>query len=121
MPLLSTLKEVMLEAAVGANGITEVSLHDGDPSTTGANEISGGGYSRISVTDADWSAASGDSITLSAQLQFTGASGQAVTHAGVYVGSTFAGSGELSGDLAFNAAGEYALATSTNIQLLDPA
>lgn len=38
-----------------------VSLHTGDPGQSGANEVSGGGYTRVSVSaeDASWDAPSG--------------------------------------------------------------
>lgn len=45
-----------------------VSLHTGDPGSTGANEASGGGYGRQQTA---FSAASGDSVTNSAVVDFT--------------------------------------------------
>ena len=46
--------------ALSTSGWGYVSLHTADPSTTGANEVSGGTYARVAVT---WNAASGGSVT----------------------------------------------------------
>lgn len=121
MPLLPEAKELMLNTLVDTGGIDQVSLHNGDPGSTGANEITGGGYGRASVTSANWNAASVDEISLNANIAFDGPAEQAVTHAGVWIDGVFAGVGALTGDTAFNAAGEYNLDEATTIQLLDPA
>ena len=89
-----------------------VSLHSGDPGTTGANYISGGGKPTATFNAAD---ASGERL-LSADKAFTGlGSGQAVTHFGVWTadGVTFKCGAALTGDQAANAAGEYTLKGTT--------
>jgi hypothetical protein len=54
MPFSTDAKNLMLDhlvrGTVAANEITHVSLHNGDPGDTGANEISGGGYARQVIT-----------------------------------------------------------------------
>lgn len=45
-----------------------VSLHDGDPGETGANEETGGSYARQTAT---FNAASGGSVTLSGTVEYT--------------------------------------------------
>lgn len=89
MPLTdATLQAAGTEVA---SLISHMSLHNGDPGTTGANEISGGGYARQAVTfnvDAD-----GD-LTLAATASFDGTASQAVTHVGLWSassGGTFRG------------------------------
>lgn len=90
--------------------IDQMSLHNGDPGSTGANEIAGGGYARqvpsFSV-DAD-----GD-LTLDATVSFTGTASQAVTHVGVWGGGTFRAGFALAGDAAFSTGGEYNVTAGT--------
>lgn len=90
--------------------IDQMSLHNGDPGSTGANEISGGGYARqvpsFSV-DAD-----GD-LTLDATVSFTGTASQAVTHVGVWGTGTFRAGFALAGDAAFSTGGEYNVTAGT--------
>jgi hypothetical protein len=89
-----------------------MSLHNGNPGTNGANEISGGGYARQACTftsDGD-----GD-LTLDAE-SFTATASQAVTHVGFWSassGGTFRGGFALSGDAAFSTSGEYNVAAGT--------
>jgi hypothetical protein len=54
-----------------------ISLHSASPSTTGANEFSGGGYARQAMT---WNAASSGSKTNSGTASFTTAGSTAATH-----------------------------------------
>jgi hypothetical protein len=54
-----------------------VSLHSASPSTTGANEFSGGGYARQACS---WNAASSGSKTNSSSLSFTTSGATATTH-----------------------------------------
>lgn len=95
------------------DGVTvdRVSLHSGDPGTTGANIIAGGG--KVAATfDA---AASGERV-LNADVNFTGlGASQAVTHFGVWLaaGDVFKCGNALTGDQAANAAGEYTLKGTT--------
>lgn len=58
-----------------------VSLHTASPSTTGANEASGGSYARLACT---WNASSGGSKTNSSSLTFTTSGSTANTHFGTW-------------------------------------
>lgn len=62
-----------------------VALHTGDPSTTGANEATGGGYARQSCS---WNAASGGNKTNSSSLSFTTSGSTANTYFGTDSAST---------------------------------
>ncbi len=98
------------------DGITvdRVSLHSGDPGTTGANYISGGGKQAATFGAAN---ASGQRL-LSGDVAFTGlGASQAVTYFGVWLaaGDVFKCGGILTGDQAANAAGEYTLKGTTTM------
>ena len=71
-----------------AAAATYLSLHTADPGTTGASEVSGGGYARAPIT---WAPGPVDgAVTGTATV--TTAAGVAVTHAGLWgspVGGTF--------------------------------
>jgi len=95
------------------DGITvdRVSLHSGDPGTTGANIIAGGG--KVAAT---FNAAGSGERVLNADVPFTGLGAlQAVTHFGVWLnaGDVFKCGSTLTGDQAANAAGEYTLKGTT--------
>lgn len=96
------------------DGITvdRVSLHSGDPGTTGANLIAGGGKQAATFN----AAGSGERV-LNADVAFSGlGAGQAVTHFGVWLasGDVFkCGYPIDTGDQAANAAGEYTLKATT--------
>jgi hypothetical protein len=95
------------------DGITcdRVSLHSGDPGTTGANIIAGGGKQAATFN----AAASGERV-LNADVAFSGlGASQAVTHFGVWLnaGDVFKCGAALTGDQAANAAGEYTLKGTT--------
>jgi hypothetical protein len=95
------------------DGITvdRVSLHSGDPGTTGANLIAGGGKQAATFN----AAASGERL-LNADVAFSGlGAGQAVTHFGAWLnaGDVFKCGAALTGDQAANAAGEYTLKGTT--------
>lgn len=84
--------DATLNAAIDAvAGIGDwISAHDGDPSTTGANEVTGGSYAREQTT---WGvAASGDSAGSEVTISIPG--GTTVTHWGIWSavsGGTFVG------------------------------
>jgi hypothetical protein len=84
-----------------------MSLHSADPGTTGANEVTGGGYARQACTftvDAD-----GD-LNLDGTETFAGPAAQGVTHVGFWSaasGGTFRAGFALTGDAAFSAGGVY--------------
>lgn len=87
-----------------------LSLHSADPTTLGDNETSAG---RVS---AGWGAASGGAITATNKSFSGGASSGACTHVGYWSASTsgtFYGSRPLTGDQAFNAAGDYTVDSVT--------
>jgi hypothetical protein len=67
------------------NVIAYVSAHSASPSTTGANELSGGGYARQACT---WNAASSSAKTNSSSLTIPNAGSTAVTHFGTWSAST---------------------------------
>lgn len=99
--------EAAKNLALDAITVDRVSLHSGDPSTTGANYITAAG--RVAAT---FDAASAGERLLSADVDFTGMSaGQAVTHWGAWLnaGTLFRCGGALTGDAVANAAGEYTL------------
>lgn len=95
------------------DGITvdRVSLHSGDPGTTGTNLIAGGG--KLAAT---FNAAANGERVLNADVPFTGlGASQPVTHFGVWLatGDVFKCGAVLTGDQAANAAGEYTLKGTT--------
>lgn len=95
------------------DGITvdRVSLHSGDPGTTGANYIAAGGKQAATFN----AAASGERL-LNSDVAFSGlGAAQAVTHFGVWLnaGDVFKCGAALTGDQAANAAGEYTLKGTT--------
>ena len=95
------------------DGITvdRVSLHSGDPGTTGANYISAGGKQAATFN----AAASGERL-LNADVAFTGlGAGASVTHFGVWLaaGDVYKAGSSLTGDVTANAAGEYTLKGTT--------
>lgn len=96
-----------LNQALDGITVDRVSLHSGDPGTTGANYITAAGRQA-----ATFNAASSGERLLNADVAFTGmTSGQTVTHWGAWLnaGTVFKCGGALTGDAAANAAGEYTL------------
>ena len=98
--------DAALNAAVGA--VTAlgswISAHTGDPSTTGANEVTGGSYARKQTT---WgSALAGDQT--GSQVSIDIPAGTTVTHWGIWSassGGTFRGGFDVSPSEGFGAAG----------------
>lgn len=86
-----TSENQALDALGGAlnsptNVLADVSLHTGDPSTTGANEnASTGGYARQACS---WNNASSGSKTNSSALTFATAGSTAVTYFGTWSASS---------------------------------
>lgn len=62
-----------------------VSLHSGDPTTTGASETAGGGYTRQAAT---FQAPSGGTCSLSPALTFSSMPAGSVSGVGVWTAST---------------------------------
>lgn len=75
-----------LDTGLTAQGAaaTWVSLHTGDPGTTGANEVTGGSYARMQTT---WGSASAGVMTGS-QVSITVPASTTVTYAGLWTTST---------------------------------
>lgn len=88
MSLASTTAENQALDALGSgtvNLLAYVSLHSATTSTTGASELSGGGYARQACS---WNAASGGAKTNSSSLSFTTAGTTAATYFGTESAST---------------------------------
>jgi len=97
--------ELMADAL--AAEVTHLSLHSSTPNSSGSNEVTGGGYSRQSVT---WNVDQDGDLTLASTVSFSGPSEGTVTHVGLWDASSsgnFYGAFALSGDTAFNSAGQY--------------
>jgi hypothetical protein len=108
MPLSNAGKHVMLDEL--ATVAVYASLHTGDPSTTGANEATGGSpaYARKAIT---WNAASGGGLDSSNAPVFDVPAGT-YSHWGLWSassGGTFYGGGSLSASEVFAAQGTYTL------------
>lgn len=101
---LSTLR------AAGAGALDGVTLHSADPGAAGTSNASAAGKMAAAFED-DGSG----NIALSAAVNFTGGTpDETVAYAGFWSGATYQGSGEVTtGDLAFNADGDYTLAAYT--------
>lgn len=104
-------------ATLAGSDTLYASLHDDDPSTTGANEITGGSpaYARKELS---WGSASSGEIAAT-QVTFD-VPATTVKHAGIWSASTsgtFYGSVDVT-DETFAAQGEYKL--TVNLALLDP-
>lgn len=102
MPLATSgLNDAVNGVAAAA---TYISAHTGNPSTSGANEVSGGSYARQQTT---WGAASNGS-RVGSQVHIPIASGTTVTYWGLWTastGGTFKGAWQLSSSEAFGADG----------------
>ena len=113
MAFVDDVKNAMLELIDESDGtvkITHISLHTGDPGTTGADEVTGGSYARVAVT---WGAASSGTKSNSADLTFQVPSGTTITHVGGWTASTsgtFRGGGALAASQEFATAGSYKIA-----------
>jgi hypothetical protein len=110
MPYTTAARNTMLDAL----SPTQVSLHTGDPGTTGAAELSGGGYARQTAT---FAAASAGSRALSSTVTFSGPASTSTPYFGVWAGGTFLGGGATSGDPGTNAEGVVELTTATALTL----
>jgi len=103
--------------ALDGLGITEASLHSGDPTDAGtALEISGGGYSRQAIL---FDSASGGSINSDTNPVFSVEGGTQVSHYAFWNGSNQCiDQGALSSSESFSGDGEYTL-TDADIHLTD--
>lgn len=82
MALASTTEE---NQALSTTSWGFISLHTASPSTTGANEASGGSYARVAVT---WNAASGGAVTNSGTVTINAPASTTFTHVGVWSASS---------------------------------
>ena len=112
MPYSATAKNLMLDAFGAA--ATHLSLHTGNPGSTGASEVTGGSpaYARKA---AQWAAASGGSKALSNAPLFDVPAQTTITHVGVWDSAT---AGRFLGyidttDEAFAAQGTYQVTSGT--------
>lgn len=90
MPMNEATRHAMLNAVFRAvplaGGTVAISLHTGDPGSTGTNEVSGGSYARQTPTIG---AASGAQSSNTAAINFTDLPAVTVSHVGVWAGGTF--------------------------------
>lgn len=87
------------------------SLHTADPSTGGANEVTGGSYTRESIS---WGAASAGTAASSAPIVFDVPGSTTITHLGYWSavsGGTFYGSRALDTSQTYATDGTYTIAT----------
>lgn len=86
--VLDALGDLSLHAA------TYISLHTGDPGTTGASEVAGGSYARVQVNanggaSPAWGSATSGELTNSGAVTFPQGGGDAaVTHFGIWDAAT---------------------------------
>lgn len=113
MPLTHAAKNIGLDAIAAVIGF--ISLHDGDPSTTGANELSGGtpAYARKAAT---WDAAASGSVAIGDAVgPFDVPAGTSVQYVGFWsaaTGGTFYGSDQVTTEV-FGSQGTYTLTAGT--------
>lgn len=82
---LEILDHIFNNAAAPAVALPWISLHDGDPGETGANEVTGGAYARQS---AGFGAAAAGAVANTTVIDYANMPGVTVTHAGVWSSST---------------------------------
>jgi len=123
MPYTDLAKHTMLAAIVGkatpSATVTHLSLHSGDPGSTGANEVTGGdpAYARVAVTETDFDAPTGGECLLNNDKTFNGPANGDCGFFGVWDGTDFLGGGSNTGDLTFNAEGVVLLKAGTKLDL----
>jgi hypothetical protein len=99
------------------SGATYISLHTGDPGTTGAAELTGGTYARVAVT---WGTVASGSVTSTAAATINVPAANTITYWGLWsaaTGPTFYFGGPLPASETFGASGTYSLTptlTATN-------
>ncbi len=119
--LTAAARNSMLASLVGKaspnHTITHMSLHDGDPGTTGNNEYSGGSYARQAVSEADFGTPTAGEVTLGNDIEFDGVAQEAVNHIGLWDGTEFLGGRQIDGSEEFNSNGKYVIAQGTKFEL----
>jgi hypothetical protein len=124
MPFTPNARSEMLRAIVGETlagiPVTHASLHTADPSTTGANEVSGGSpaYARKAVS---FNAVGTDGVVeTSADAVFDVPASTTVTYVGLWsasTGGTFLGSMAVSPSESFGSQGTFTLNSGTQFTL----
>jgi hypothetical protein len=108
MALSNAGKDALLEGLAAA--ASHISLHTADPSTTGANELTGGTYARQSIP---WGSASAGTLSNDDAIVFDVAADRTITHIGYWsadTDGTFYGGRELDESQTFATAGTYTMA-----------
>ena len=108
MALVVAGKNLMLTGFTGS--VQFVSLHTGDPSANGANEVTGGSYTRESVV---WAAAASGSVSSASVIVFDVPGTNTITYLGYWstlTAGTFYGSRALDVSQSFATAGTYTIA-----------
>lgn len=89
MPLHVTAANVAADAVAAT--ITEISLHSAQPSASGSNEITGGGYGRAAEgTDFTFGAAASGYASVADTVEFD-VTDETISHVGLWAGAQFAG------------------------------
>lgn len=97
------LNNALLEI-VTTKAATKISLHTGNPGTTGANEVTGGSYARGTTT---WGGISGGSVTGS-QVTINVPASTTISYWGLWDGSgNYYDGGQLPTAVTYNVAGTY--------------
>lgn len=78
MPRISTTEA---NQALVTTNWDRISLHTGDPSTTGANEVTGGSYARQTIA---WNSPASGTVTNSGTITFSLPSGSTATYFGLW-------------------------------------
>jgi hypothetical protein len=94
-----------------SSGVTFVSLHTGDPSTNGGNEVSASPYTREAVS---WASPASGSLSSASAIVFDVPGSTTITHLGYWSASatgTFYGSRALDTNQTFATAGTYTIPT----------
>jgi hypothetical protein len=90
------------------------SLHSGDPSTTGANELIGGTYTRLNPTIGT---ASNGEMFVTNEPTFDVPPSAAVRYVGFWVGATFIGSSLVTEEVYSENGGTYKVEPTTRLDL----
>ncbi|WP_433234018.1 phage tail fiber protein [Actinomadura nitritigenes] len=117
MSFVEAIENAMLELIDGSGAfpVTHLSMHVGDPGTTGANEVAGGSYVRQAIT---WAPASGGQKLINEIPVFNIPGGVTISHFGLWnaaTGGAFRGGEELDAPQIFASPGTYTFDSLTAI------
>lgn len=95
---MGSFTDTVKNAWIDGLGIDDLSLHTDDPSTTGANEVTGGSpaYARKTVS---FGASSEGVANSAAGVTFDVPAGTTVTHVGYWDGAVFKGSDAITNEI----------------------